>query len=73
MVALGRSDDRTVVEALLPILGDDDETLRTLAIQALGRLGGRNAREALRSVLADEAASAKEHVFSRTALAAMSK
>lgn len=45
--ALGGCGDEIVAGVLTPLLIESDATMRALAIQALGRLPGREAREAL--------------------------
>ena len=53
-VALGNSGDRRAVPALVRALGDEEPLVRGHAAWALGRLGGEEARLALREALQEE-------------------
>ena len=53
-VALGNSGDQQAVPALVRALADDEPLVRAHAAWALGRLGGEEARAALRGALATE-------------------
>ncbi len=69
VIALGRGGDRRAVGRLAPLLTPDaDTTLRALAIQALGRIGGEEASRRVRAVLDDPASSRVDRAFARNAL-----
>ena len=68
ILALGRSRDRTMVDHLAPFLLDEDSTARALAIQALGRVGGRRARRMLESLGRQSPLTAIERTFLQAAL-----
>lgn len=68
--ALGRSSDRSLVPRLAKIVEEGDRELSPLATQALGRLGGQEARECLTALLDNESTSATVRVFARAALKA---
>jgi len=53
-IACGELEARTATEDLLLLLNDEEEDVRLAAIFALGRIGGREAREALQSVAGSE-------------------
>ena len=53
VLAVGRLQDSTSVDALLPLLGDDAAPVRREAAFALGQIGRRSARAALERSLAD--------------------
>ena len=57
MEALGRRAGLAAVPPLRPLLGDPREEVRAAAAQALGHLGGPEAREALERQLAQERSS----------------
>ena len=51
---LGKLGDRAGVEPLVRALGDDNKTVRAMAAQSLGKLGGDQAASALRALLPRE-------------------
>jgi HEAT repeat protein len=63
-IACGELEAHAAVDELLPLLNDEEQSVRLAAIFALGRLGGKAAREALREVAdseyAEEAAAATD-------------
>lgn len=68
--ALGESGDPRAVPALADAIGEDDETLRTLAIQSLGKIGGHEARVLLENARSDPRSQGSQLVFLEQALAA---
>lgn len=62
--AVGELDAKAVVPDLIQLLEDSAQSVRHAAIEALGRLGGRDARDALREVAnggdEDDAAAAED-------------
>ncbi len=68
VIAMGRSGDPAVVEDLAPLIKSEDSTLRTLALQALGRLGGLRAQALVKEILADSASTTSDRAFARAAL-----
>jgi HEAT repeat protein len=68
VVALGRSGDPAAVRAIAPLLAGDDPTLRSLAIQALGRLGGSSAQALLEQVANEPRSTPVDRAFASTAL-----
>lgn len=71
VVALGLSDDSTMVGRLLPLLEAGDADLRPLVIQALGRLGDHRAVAPIRGLLRDPESTKTERVFARQAVEAI--
>jgi HEAT repeat protein len=70
VIALGYSGSgAAAVERLVPLVEERDPMLRPLALQALGRLGGEQARDVLKSVLSDERSSEAERALAREGLA----
>jgi len=67
-IAMGGCGDPTAVAAIAPLL-QNDPTLRSLAIQALGRLGGSQARALLDEVMGDPRSTPTDCAFARDALA----
>lgn len=68
VIALGLSGNAEMVDHLLPVLEEEENGLRHLAIQALGRLGGPVARKRLEEVLHDGNATEADRTFARSAL-----
>ncbi len=70
VIALGYSGSgAAAVEQLVPLVEERDPMLRPLVLQALGRLGGEQARDVLKSVLSDERSSEAERALAREGLA----
>jgi len=69
--ALGESGDPRAVPPLAKVLQSEDENLRTLAIQALGRIGSDEARGLLENARDSRDARGAERVFLEQALAAV--
>ena len=67
VIAMGGCGDPTAVAAIAPLL--QESTLRSLAIQALGRLGGSQARALLDQVMGDPRSTPTDCAFARSALA----
>jgi hypothetical protein len=65
--SLGASSDVSAVAVLGRVIAGDDPTLRPLALQALGRLGGDEARRLIASTLDDPRSDAVELAFARAA------
>ncbi len=51
--ALGQVGDATAVDALIPLLRDEDKYVRAIVAEALGKIGGAQAVDALTNVLDD--------------------
>lgn len=68
LIALGKSGDPAALPHLAPLIKSEDATLRALAIQALGRLGGTRARSLVEAILSDSTATASDRAFARSAL-----
>ncbi len=51
---MGKLGDKAGVEPLIRALGDDNKTVRAMAAQSLGKLGGDNAATALKTLLQRE-------------------
>lgn len=66
--ALGGCGDASATAILTPLLAEPDDTTRALAIQALGRLPGRGARESLLTYERTADPSETELAFLRAAL-----
>jgi HEAT repeat protein len=69
VIALGYSGSAGAVERLVPLAEERDPMLRPLVLQALGRLGGEQARAVLKSVLSDASSSEAERALAREGLA----
>ena len=65
ILALGESRSEAAVPFLAPLLRGGDAKARTLAIHALGRVGGADARARLREVIAEQSASREDRAFAR--------
>lgn len=57
--AAGELEDHQALKDLLELLGDESDEVRLAAIFSLGRLGGREAREALAFLIEEDAESAE--------------
>ncbi|MFA5451844.1 MAG: HEAT repeat domain-containing protein, partial [Dehalococcoidales bacterium] len=49
--ACGEIGEEDAVNALIPLLEDDDRDVQLAAIEALGKIGGKESKEALNSLL----------------------
>jgi hypothetical protein len=67
VIALGQSGDPAAVELLAPRLASDDDMLRSLVIQALGRLPGEQAHTLVTSIADDPSASSTDRAFASAA------
>ena len=70
-MACGLDGRPEAVPHLARVLEEADATLRPLALEALGRIGGAEARQLVEEVVADPGSSATERVFARAALERM--
>ncbi len=68
--ALGESKDPRAVPHLAEFIEGEDPTLRTLAIQSLGKIGGHEARVLLENARSDPRSQGSQLVFLEQALAA---
>jgi HEAT repeat protein len=68
--ALGESKDPRAVPHLAEFIEGEDPTLRTLAIQSLGKIGGDEARVLLENARSDPRSQGSQLVFLEQALAA---
>ncbi|MFQ5350185.1 MAG: HEAT repeat domain-containing protein, partial [Thermoanaerobaculia bacterium] len=70
ILSAGDFGDRESVPALLAILDSSELGLRPLVIESLGRIGGPEARQALRALTSDEEPSLQRHAFRALAICA---
>jgi HEAT repeat protein len=68
VMALGENRDPFALDELTGVLEAEDSSLRALAIQAIGRIGGRRASEILEGASAEAGRTGLERVFLRDAL-----
>jgi HEAT repeat protein len=72
VIACGLDGGDAAIPCLEQVLVSGDASLRPLALDALGKIGGPIALERLRQVAADPAATEVERVFARSALSSQS-
>ena len=68
VVALGERGDAKAVPVLAGVLRGTDQDLRLLAIQALGKISGEDAKKLMEAFLTDPRSSEADKVFARTVL-----